>query len=456
LASELTRLTREDASAEVWVGLDQLRGAVPADAVFIDFFCFPVMNFRPTGQASQWEPVRCAAWIIPPAGKGKVVLVDLGDLDKIEQAIARALEVLRDGPSARSEVEGMKTAQAALQRISKLILEPLLPHIGGTRRWIVSPDSQLWLVPWNALLLPDGEFVIEKHTVTHVVSARDLLRPAQERSNQPALALADPDYDLDLRDTPREEAGARAPISRGMLNARWPRLPGTAREISGIAPKLQTLTGRSPEVLTGEKAVEAAVKKARRPRILVLSTHGFFLGSQAPASGQELASIERGLKLEKPTTSQPAAAEEPLENPLLRCGLILAGANRRSEAATTDDGVLTGLEIVGADLRGTELVVLSACETGLGTLRQGEGVAGLRQAFHLAGAESVVATLWKIPDEETAQLMTSFFEHLASGKTRADALRQAQLTLIQSRRRQHGVAHPYWWAAFTLTDSTSR
>jgi CHAT domain-containing protein len=338
-----------------------------------------------------------------------------------------------------------------------LVLEPLRAPLGDRRTLILSPDSNLWLVPWAALPLEDGRLAIEEYTLRFVVCGRDLTTSqTADIPSGPGLVIADPEFGLTTEKvaarTAELDSSAGAAVLKRSPNelgaAQFGPLPGTRVEARAIAPALEAWSGQPPRVLLGEEAIEAAARQASNPRVLVLSTHGYFLPLQAERSNQRaLLSV----------TDRPAAAlsadGQPLENPLLRCGLAFAGANTRNQRAdsATDDGILTGLEIVGMDLRGTELVVLSACETGLGDVRNGEGVAGLRQAFQLAGAEAVVATLWQIPDRDTAIIMGDFFANLAAGQSKAEALRNAQLKRIAERRERNGAAHPLFWAAFTLT-----
>jgi CHAT domain-containing protein/Tfp pilus assembly protein PilF len=454
LGWEAGRLVR----SQPWVDLARVRSALPVNAVLIDLFKLDVHDFPPRNWPRPVGP-RYVAWVVPAAGQGQVQLIDLGEAAVLEAAVKAARQALQAAPAAlkaRGERAAEKEARAALQGLSRFLLQPLARHIDRAEHWVISPDAALWLVPWAALPLADGSYAIEKHPISHVVSGRDLVLPPRKGATGAPLILADPDFD---RRPPRASQGRTAVLGRGSAVSaeRLPlfaRLPGTAAEARAIAPLLKRLAGNEPVVRTGKEAREEVIKAARQPRLVVLSTHGFFLEDQedaiVPLPGPHAA---RGIKLVE--QEQPRSRKRQgkvLENPLLRCGLALAGANHRLQTPEgNDDGILTGLEIVGIDLRGTELVVLSACETGLGRVRNGEGVAGLRQAFQLAGARAVLATLWQIPDAETTELMQGFFAHLASKQNKAEALRQAQLDLIGKRRTRGKSAHPFYWAAFTLT-----
>src|SRR5947209_1249135 len=204
------------------------------------------------------------------------------------------------------------------------------------------------------------------------------------------------------------------------------------RALTGNA--MQLLISPDANFLTGEGATKSALKQTVAPRILHIATHGFFLQSpQTVADGDARAATA--------TRGAEAAAES--DNPLLRSGLALAGANRRSGAAA-DEGILTALEASGLNLWGTKLVVLSACDTGLGEVHNGEGVYGLRRAFVLAGAESLVMSLWPASDYSTRSLMASYYRNLKQGLGRGAALRQVQLDML----RRDPQLHPFYWANF--------
>jgi CHAT domain-containing protein len=182
-------------------------------------------------------------------------------------------------------------------------------------------------------------------------------------------------------------------------------------------------------LLRGE-ATEASLKQLHGPRILHLARHGFFLDDQ--------------------DTRRMVLRSAALEDPMLRAGLALAGANAR-RSGFGEDGILTALEAAQLDLRGTKSDVLSACETGVGEVRNGFGVVGLRRGLLLAGAQSLVTSLWNVGDLATQELMVSFYENLTSARGpargRSAALRAAQLRMLA----KPGYAHPYYWAAFLNT-----
>jgi CHAT domain-containing protein len=212
-------------------------------------------------------------------------------------------------------------------------------------------------------------------------------------------------------------------------------LPSTGREALAIKAALPEAS-----LLLREQATESAVKQARSPRILHIATHGFFFSDQeAPPAETRGGFGDDPLRALDPRFSKWAAK---IENPLLRSGLALTGANLGKSG--DEDGLLTAMEVAGMDLWGTKLVVLSACDTGVGEVRNGEGVQGLRRALVLAGSESQVMSLWPVLDDTAKDLMVPYYEALRQGEGRSDGLRQAQLQMLRSKDRQH----PFYWAAF--------
>lgn len=470
LSKQLGQAVGRPMRDDPWIELSEVREAIPAGAILIEISRFEVVNFKAKRDEKQSDGPRYAAWLIP--NQGDVRLIDLGDADRIDAAVAvvrKGLLAAQGTATQRSiivekgEQDAEKILQPALATLAKLVLQPLREHIDNHKHWLISPDGALWLVPWEALPLDDKTYTIEKHTLRYLVSGRDLAAPAftGQVKRDPPLIMADPDFDIEPKEAAALTAkllGIQPPANDGpavalddpqatppeSLIRRAFRLPATAAEAAAIKPKLQAYAGEEPRVYLGKDALEGVFKSVRSPKVVVLSTTGFFLEDQdvQPCGRPKLDG-------KRPA---PGKDGEYMKNPLLRCGLLLACCNKHGKATgNQEDGVLTGLEILACDLRGTDLVVLSACETGLGQVRNGEGVAGLRQAFQLAGAQTVVASLWDVSDRDTALLMIDFFDGLAIGKSTAEALREARLARIKAHRDRDGAAHPFYWAAFTVT-----
>jgi CHAT domain-containing protein len=253
---------------------------------------------------------------------------------------------------------------------------------------------------------------------SYVSNGRDLLRLSDPgRPASSPLIVAHPDFG-----DPSLPASASRVLEHATAERRVAELPGTRREAQRVRALLPGAT-----VLIRTATTEQAVKGLLAPSLLHVPTHGSFLGDIAAVT---LAGTDAVY----------------LESPLLRSGLVLAGANTATTNA--DDGLLTALEVAGLYLWGTRLVVLSTCDTGVGEISAGDGVHGLRRALVVAGSQSQVISLWSVADRPTADLMITVYSGLVNEhRGRAEALRDAQLRFLASRSRRH----PYYWAAFILS-----
>jgi CHAT domain-containing protein len=270
--------------------------------------------------------------------------------------------------------------------------------------------------------------------LTYLASGRDLLRlVALAPSRQGPVVIAAPDYDNTATPAVGHVEGR---LSADVREIWFRPLHFAAEEGRAIARMLPDST-----IITGSAATKRTVKSLAGPRLLHIATHGFFI-SRRPALD-----IHRfdGLDPELRAFGGLVQLGLPIDNPLLRSGIALAGANR--PRGDEDDGILTALEVSQLDLTGTKLVVLSACETGLGAVHTGDGVYGLRRAMIMAGAETQVMSLWSVDDEATRELMEAYYEKLLAGGGRGEALREAQIEML----RRAGRAHPYYWASFIVS-----
>ncbi len=382
---------------------------LPADAALLELALYRPFDPSNPSPGDAAAPARYVAYILLP--QGDPIGVDLGEAAAIDRLVATMRR-------AMMQPTGTGAATFA-RRLDQILMRPIRPHLGAATHLFISPEATLHTVPFGALRDESDRYLIQRYTLTYLASGRDLLRPGKPiPARSDALIIADPAFGSPTTTVAAASTVAPAQRSVDLSNAEWESLPGTATEARAIHALWP-----SARLLTGREATETALKQVRGPRILHIASHGFFLPDQRD-------------------TGNDAKAPRARENPLLRSGLVLAGAN--GLAASGDDGILTALEAASLDLSGTGLVVLSACETGLGEIQNGEGVYGLRRALSIAGAQSQVISLWKVADDATSDLMVELYRRLQGGTGRSAALRAAQLKLLADRN----TAHPFFWAGF--------
>jgi CHAT domain-containing protein/Tfp pilus assembly protein PilF len=421
LEAEVSRRSAQFQAELQPITIRDVQAAIPEGAALVELFQYSPLRPPEANRGLQWGKPRYAAYVL--RRHGDVAWADLGvavaiDSHVIDVRRAFSREAADPRPEARI--------------LDALVMRRIRPLLGDARSVFISPDSQLNLVPFGALVDEDGRYLAERFTITYLPSGRDLVRLAHRAapSRQGAVVIAAPTYNATAEP---ERSGDRAgERSAEMASLSFKKLDFAEREGRAVARKLA-----GAQLLLGTEATEGALEALRSPRILHIATHGFFLPDQRSEHA--------------PPADDRDLSGDPLlhiENPLLRSGLALAGANLRRGRP---DGVLTALEASQLDLRGTQLVVLSACKTGVGDVTGGEGIYGLRRALTIAGVETQVMTLWEVNDEATRELMEAYYDQLLAGVGRSEALRRAQLAMLSRPER----AHPNLWAGFIVSGSAA-
>jgi tetratricopeptide (TPR) repeat protein len=406
--------------------LEQVQPTIPDDGALIEYLLYRCYLGK-----EKWEP-RYGAIVL--FSNGAPLWIPLGKANEIEHLVQRYCALVRDSP----EEEDLS---ANLQALYKVLWAPIgqaLPN--QTKRIIISPDGQLNFISFATLLSKDGQFLAEKYDAQYVASGRDLLRepkpsPAKEvvlfanpdfgLASKPMLAKADNEFDPDSK-------SIRSSEKREIEDWSFESLTGTQKESDELIKEFIGW-GWMPRDFTAKEATKEALLKIHSPYILHLATHGFF-AKEDPTAMQ----IEPEALL---NDRQGVTKSKFFKNPMHRSGLALAGAQTTIEAWKRDevppvenDGILTAEDVSTLDLKGTWLVTLSACDTGSGEARAGEGVMGLRRGFIEAGAQNLLMTLWPISDVVTVQIMSDFYEAAHKTENAPEALAEVQRDwLVQLR-----------------------
>ncbi|OPX99122.1 MAG: CHAT domain protein [Syntrophorhabdus sp. PtaB.Bin047] len=419
-----------------------LSSSLSRDSAYLDYARITRFDFR----KRKWTEPRYMLFLLIPGETREVRLIDIGPSENVDRHINAYLKEM-----ARAGTEGAlpseKKLKAEASALHDLLIRPVNPSLKGRKRLLVSPDGNLNLIPFEALVNPAGAYLIEDFLVSYVGAGRDMVKFAKATlAGGESLIIADPDYDLGQKEVEkaRSSAGLRAAdtkghVSRDATGMHFDRLPDTKEEADTIEKILHGRFGQKVFNEQDKKALELVLFHMSSPKVLHLATHGYFLAEEKTKQSEKMGEL--------PLTGDPLEdTPVTIENPMLRSGIVLAGANTSLKEGK-DEGMVTAEKVLGLNLRGTDLVVLSACQTGVGDIQSGEGVFGLKRAFILSGAKTLVMSLWSVPSKETVDLMTSFYALLSEGKSPSEALRQAKLTIMKHK------SHPFFWAAFILTGS---
>lgn len=411
----------------VTVTPDAIASALPPEGLLIDFIQF--VDFKNDGNA-----VICyGVLILGRDGEPKFVRID----DAV--GIDAAIQATRDAIKRGDEKALVKNQKIVFEKL----WEPLSKNLpSGIKKIYIGADGQLNFLSFTTLSLPDGSFLGEHYDIAYVGSGRDLTRKVSEggaKAPKTIELFADPIFERNATTYSTNELSLRSGELEQFGRIVLPPLPGTRSE-EAVVEATARATGWSPKAHLGEQANKSDLIALKRPGILHLATHGFYLNTLSEGE-----SGERGMKVIEAANSHKNAAP-PKIDPMNASGIALAGAQTTlkawSEGRVPDpknDGILNAEEVAGLDLDDTWLVTLSACETGVGQSRAGEGVFGLRRAFMMAGAQNLLMTLWPVSDEVTPKIMADFYKEALATRDAAGSLAKVQRDWLVKLRKEKGL-----------------
>lgn len=436
----------ESRSRASGIGLAEVVHGLPPEAALVSY-----VTVHPPALPEHRGPRRSDAGAILAAfvvrsGVPAPQLVLLGPSRRISELVMKARASLASG-NERSGADREARYRSAATILRQRIWDPLAPWVRGCRTVMVVADGPLQLIDLAALPIPAGRYLIEQGTAFHYLSCeRDIVPTKMEATGTRLLAIGGVDFDR-----ASNEGIVRAPTvavfgfrgappdCRDFRSFHFAPLPQSGREVEGLRVLWLESRGRpgarQADVLQGASANETAFKMmAPGSRVIHIASHGFFIGSECD---------------EATAVSSLGAHGRAVES-LSRAGVALAGANLHPGADTNqEDGILTAEEIGSLDLSSCEWVVLSACDTGIGNWLPGEGVFGLRRAFRIAGARTVITSLWAVPDDATRNWMGRLYAaHFRDGLSTAEAMRRASLGRLEELRHRGSSTDPTEWAGF--------
>jgi CHAT domain-containing protein/Tfp pilus assembly protein PilF len=413
------------------VSLEQVQPTIPNDGALIEY-----LRYWHYSGKGKWE-ARYGAIVL--FSKGAPLWIQLGKANEIETLVRRYGTLVR-GSSEDEELS------ANLQALYEALWAPIGQALPSqTKRIIISPDGELNFISFATLLTEDNQFLAQRYSIQYVATGRDLLRQVKPSAAKEVVLFANPIFDLASTemlakpDNRTADAGSiRGDEKTAIEDWSFGSLAGTQKERDALIKKFAGWDWK-PSDFTANKATKEALLKIHSPYILHLATHGFFAKedpSIATAGSEQLLSIQ-----------QRVTKSKFFKNPMHRSGLALAGAQTTIEAwkrgevpPIENDGILTAEDVSTLDLKATWLVTLSACDTGSGEARAGEGVMGLRRGFIQAGTQNLLMTLWPISDEVTVQIMSDFYEAAHNSGNAPEALAEVQREWLLKQRTEKGLA----------------